>query len=105
MFSLGAYHNINEGKVGEDHKLGAEITRSCHEAYTRTQTKIGPEYFEFRNGKDFAVPYNGKHYLLRPGPSFFLLFIDYLFIYYLLIINLFGNIFLILTYFMINFSF
>lgn len=67
MFALGSYHNIDEDMKTDDIKLGADITESCHESYTRTQTKIGPEYFEFSDSRDFIVPSRAKHYLLRPG--------------------------------------
>ncbi|XP_033112615.1 mannosyl-oligosaccharide 1,2-alpha-mannosidase IA-like [Anneissia japonica] len=48
-------------------ELGAEITRTCHTAYDKTATKLGPEAFRFE-GKSEAVAMrqNEKYYILRP---------------------------------------
>ena len=48
-------------------RLGAEVTRTCHESYSRTATHLGPESFRFDNGNEaVAVMQREKGYLLRP---------------------------------------
>lgn len=48
MFSLGAKSSAHDQKRA-DHfmQLAADIANTCHESYTRTATKIGPETFWF----------------------------------------------------------
>ncbi|CDW58280.1 mannosyl oligosaccharide 1,2 alpha mannosidase [Trichuris trichiura] len=48
-------------------KLAQEITRTCHETYIRTATRLGPEAFSF-NDEAEAVTKNAneKYYILRP---------------------------------------
>ncbi|XP_055342948.1 mannosyl-oligosaccharide alpha-1,2-mannosidase IA-like [Paramacrobiotus metropolitanus] len=56
--------------------LGKEITRTCHETYTRTPTKLGPESFRFSDAAEaMATRANEKTYLLRPETfeSYFIL--------------------------------
>ncbi|XP_063712401.1 mannosyl-oligosaccharide 1,2-alpha-mannosidase IA-like isoform X2 [Symsagittifera roscoffensis] len=76
MFALGGYYNVhqNKGSTAVDKakneefiKLGADVTNTCHESYTRTATKIGPDSFHFE-GNNLATPTkaNEKQYLLRP---------------------------------------
>eukprot|EP00112_Aurelia_sp_Birch-Aquarium-sp1_P019897 Seg5010.1 transcript_id=Seg5010.1/GoldUCD/mRNA.D3Y31 product="Mannosyl-oligosaccharide 1 2-alpha-mannosidase IA" protein_id=Seg5010.1/GoldUCD/D3Y31 len=66
MFALGA-KGAPQGKADHYLELGKEITRTCHESYTRTATKIGPESFRFE-GPHEAIPLrmNEKYYILRP---------------------------------------
>merc|ERR1712137_281746 len=64
MYALGAQHGAVE-KI-EDHKAAADLTASCHQAYDRTQTKIGPETFEFTANDEFIVPQRSRYYILRP---------------------------------------
>ncbi|CAG2176126.1 unnamed protein product [Oppiella nova] len=48
-------------------QLGAELARTCHESYDRTDTKIGPESFRFsENVEAKAVRPNEKYYIQRP---------------------------------------
>merc|ERR1712137_896060 len=52
----GAQHGTVE-KI-EDHKAAAaDLTASCHQAYDRTQTKIGPETFEFTANDEVILSY------------------------------------------------
>lgn len=62
MFMLGS----NWGEDKENLELGLAITETCHLLYAGQATGIGPEVFNFREGMDWVVPVNGKHYLLRP---------------------------------------
>lgn len=64
MFALGA-----KGSKDEQHyiNLGAEVTRTCHESYSRSPLKLGPEAFGFTgNNEAVAVRSNEKYYILRP---------------------------------------
>jgi hypothetical protein len=45
--------------------LGKELTYTCHEFYTRQQTKLGPEEVRFSAGMDFYPQLT--EYILRPG--------------------------------------
>eukprot|EP00795_Rhopilema_esculentum_P017835 gene17835-9540_t len=66
MFALGSKGAPQE-LVEHQLELGKEITRTCHESYARTATKIGPEAFRFE-GPHEAIPLrmNEKYYILRP---------------------------------------
>jgi mannosyl-oligosaccharide alpha-1,2-mannosidase len=66
MYALGAVNSIDPGNEFEDIELAGDLTTSCHESYTRTATKIGPEAFEFIHS-EFSVPPRGAYYILRPG--------------------------------------
>uniref|UniRef100_A0A8C4E4U9 alpha-1,2-Mannosidase n=1 Tax=Dicentrarchus labrax TaxID=13489 RepID=A0A8C4E4U9_DICLA len=47
--------------------LAAEITHTCHESYTRSATKLGPEAFRFDGGGEAtATRLNDRYYILRP---------------------------------------
>ncbi|KAF3839430.1 hypothetical protein F7725_018147 [Dissostichus mawsoni] len=47
--------------------LAAEITHTCHESYTRSATKLGPEAFRFDSGGEAtATRLNDRYYILRP---------------------------------------
>ncbi|XP_055358994.1 mannosyl-oligosaccharide 1,2-alpha-mannosidase IA isoform X1 [Betta splendens] len=47
--------------------LAAEITHTCHESYTRTATKLGPEAFRFDGGAEAtATRLSDRYYILRP---------------------------------------
>ncbi|XP_075253941.1 mannosyl-oligosaccharide 1,2-alpha-mannosidase IA-like isoform X2 [Convolutriloba macropyga] len=78
MFALGGYYGIHVGRGMEEGAsesernrefldLGAQVTATCHESYTKTATKIGPDSFHFE-GTNVATPTKGneKQYLLRP---------------------------------------
>jgi len=64
MFALGA-----EGSSNSPHytQLGADLTNTCHEAYSRSNTKLGPGAFRFDgNNEARSVRQNEKYYILRP---------------------------------------
>ncbi|XP_068592064.1 mannosyl-oligosaccharide 1,2-alpha-mannosidase IA isoform X2 [Cebidichthys violaceus] len=47
--------------------LAAEITHTCHESYTRSATKLGPEAFRFDGGGEAtATRLSDRYYILRP---------------------------------------
>lgn len=47
--------------------LAAEITNTCHESYSRSATKLGPEAFRFDGGEEAtATRLSDRYYILRP---------------------------------------
>ncbi|XP_029306716.1 LOW QUALITY PROTEIN: mannosyl-oligosaccharide 1,2-alpha-mannosidase IA [Cottoperca gobio] len=47
--------------------LAAEITHTCHESYTRSATKLGPEAFRFDGSVEAtATRLSDRYYILRP---------------------------------------
>uniref|UniRef100_A0A8C7GDV6 alpha-1,2-Mannosidase n=1 Tax=Oncorhynchus kisutch TaxID=8019 RepID=A0A8C7GDV6_ONCKI len=47
--------------------LAAEITHTCHESYSRSATKLGPEAFRFDGGAEAtATRLSDRYYILRP---------------------------------------
>ena len=73
MFALGYIHEMND-HIDEDLELGADITKTCHESYDRQKTKIGPESFDMQAHREFQSL--GGYYILRPGNSYYFLFIS-----------------------------
>uniref|UniRef100_A0A7N9AUV3 alpha-1,2-Mannosidase n=1 Tax=Mastacembelus armatus TaxID=205130 RepID=A0A7N9AUV3_9TELE len=66
MIALGADGAPNE-KTGHQMEVAAEIARTCHESYTRTALKLGPEAFRFDGGVEaIATRQNEKYFILRP---------------------------------------
>ncbi|XP_066532587.1 mannosyl-oligosaccharide 1,2-alpha-mannosidase IA [Hoplias malabaricus] len=66
MIALGA-DGAPEDRTGHQMELAAEITRTCHESYTRTNLKLGPEAFRFDGGVEaIATRQNEKYFILRP---------------------------------------
>ncbi|XP_063079143.1 mannosyl-oligosaccharide 1,2-alpha-mannosidase IA-like [Engraulis encrasicolus] len=66
MIALGA-DGAPEGQTGRHMELAAEITRTCHESYARTNLKLGPEAFRFDGGVEaIATRQNEKYFILRP---------------------------------------
>ncbi|MGH0140831.1 UNVERIFIED_CONTAM: hypothetical protein FKN15_040210 [Acipenser sinensis] len=66
MFALGADGAPDE-KTGHHMELAAEIARTCHESYSRTTLKLGPEAFRFDGGVEaIATRQNEKYFILRP---------------------------------------
>ncbi|XP_072542424.1 mannosyl-oligosaccharide 1,2-alpha-mannosidase IA [Salminus brasiliensis] len=66
MIALGA-DGAPEDKTGHQMELAAEITRTCHESYARTNLKLGPEAFRFDGGVEaIATRQNEKYFILRP---------------------------------------
>lgn len=48
-------------------QVAKEITRTCHESYARTATKLGPEAFRFTEGVEArSLKSSEKYYILRP---------------------------------------
>ena len=67
MFALTSMNT--EGEESEHYlELGKELTRTCHESYDRTASKIGPEVMIFRGGRSFTPGTKAveKMYILRP---------------------------------------
>jgi len=74
MFALGSVNDATPN--ADDHlSVGADLTTSCHQAYDRTATHIGPETFEFTPNAEFIVPTQSRYYILRPEviESYFIL--------------------------------
>ncbi|XP_070705241.1 mannosyl-oligosaccharide 1,2-alpha-mannosidase IA [Pempheris klunzingeri] len=66
MIALGA-DGAPSDKTGHQMELAAEIARTCHESYTRTGLKLGPEAFRFDGGVEaIATRQNEKYFILRP---------------------------------------
>uniref|UniRef100_A0A8C9S1B4 alpha-1,2-Mannosidase n=1 Tax=Scleropages formosus TaxID=113540 RepID=A0A8C9S1B4_SCLFO len=66
MFALGA-DGAPGDKTGHQMELAAEIARTCHESYARTNLKLGPEAFRFDGGVEaIATRQNEKYFILRP---------------------------------------
>ncbi|KAF3703041.1 Mannosyl-oligosaccharide 1,2-alpha-mannosidase IA [Channa argus] len=66
MIALGADGAPSE-KTGHQMELAAEIARTCHESYSRTALKLGPEAFRFDGGVEaIATRQNEKYFILRP---------------------------------------
>ncbi|KAL4233112.1 hypothetical protein ACF0H5_007797 [Mactra antiquata] len=64
MFALGAEGSPDPARYL---KLGGEISHTCHEAYDRSDTKLGPEAFRFDgNTEAKSIRQNEKYYILRP---------------------------------------
>nr|XP_015204417.1 PREDICTED: mannosyl-oligosaccharide 1,2-alpha-mannosidase IC [Lepisosteus oculatus] len=66
MIAIGA-----EDGEAEKHQhymdLAGEITHTCHESYTRSTTKLGPEAFRFDSGSEaMATRLSDRYYILRP---------------------------------------
>lgn len=66
MIALGA-DGAPGDKTGHQMEQAAEIARTCHESYTRTALKLGPEAFRFDGGVEaIATRQNEKYFILRP---------------------------------------
>ncbi|XP_059585504.1 mannosyl-oligosaccharide 1,2-alpha-mannosidase IC isoform X1 [Alligator mississippiensis] len=66
MIALGAEHAGGEQKQ-QYMDLAAEITHTCHESYSRSDTKLGPEAFRFDSGTEAtATRLSERYYILRP---------------------------------------
>uniref|UniRef100_A0A8C0V9U9 alpha-1,2-Mannosidase n=1 Tax=Cyanistes caeruleus TaxID=156563 RepID=A0A8C0V9U9_CYACU len=66
MIALGAEHAAEERRQ-RHMELAAEITSTCHESYTRSDTKLGPEAFRFDAGSEaMATRLSERYYILRP---------------------------------------
>ncbi|XP_061756888.1 mannosyl-oligosaccharide 1,2-alpha-mannosidase IA isoform X1 [Nerophis ophidion] len=66
MIALGA-DGAPGDKTGHQMEQAAEIARTCHESYSRTALKLGPEAFRFDGGVEaIATRQNEKYFILRP---------------------------------------
>ncbi|KAM5247498.1 mannosyl-oligosaccharide 1,2-alpha-mannosidase IC isoform 2-T2 [Ctenodactylus gundi] len=66
MIALGA-EDAKEEKRDHYRELAAQITRTCHESYARSDTKLGPEAFWFNSGREaVATQLSESYYILRP---------------------------------------
>ncbi|XP_041649361.1 mannosyl-oligosaccharide 1,2-alpha-mannosidase IA isoform X1 [Cheilinus undulatus] len=66
MIGIGADDGVPE-KRQHYLDLAAEITHTCHESYTRSATKLGPEAFRFDAGAEAtATRLSDRYYILRP---------------------------------------
>ncbi|XP_006862338.1 PREDICTED: mannosyl-oligosaccharide 1,2-alpha-mannosidase IC [Chrysochloris asiatica] len=66
MISLGA-EDAKEEKRAHYRELAAQITKTCHESYARSDTKLGPEAFWFNSGREaVATQLSESYYILRP---------------------------------------
>ncbi|KAM8725923.1 mannosyl-oligosaccharide 1,2-alpha-mannosidase IA [Acanthopagrus schlegelii] len=66
MIALGA-DGAPSDKTGHQMEQAAEIARTCHESYSRTALKLGPEAFRFDGGVEaIATRQNEKYFILRP---------------------------------------
>jgi len=66
MYALAAHEEKDENSANWMN-IGAGITNTCHEAYDRTDTKLGPEAFRFSNAMEArALKQNERYYILRP---------------------------------------
>lgn len=65
MLSLGGYY-LGEPFQRRHMAMGKAITRTCHESYIRSSSKLGPETFRFTEDLEVEglVPETG--YFLRP---------------------------------------
>ncbi|XP_033083620.1 mannosyl-oligosaccharide 1,2-alpha-mannosidase IC isoform X1 [Trachypithecus francoisi] len=66
MIALGA-EDAKEEKRVHYRELAAQITKTCHESYARSDTKLGPEAFWFNSGREaMATQLSESYYILRP---------------------------------------
>ncbi|XP_003510705.4 mannosyl-oligosaccharide 1,2-alpha-mannosidase IC isoform X1 [Cricetulus griseus] len=66
MIALGA-EDAKKEKRAYYRELAAQITRTCHESYDRSDTKLGPEAFWFNFGREaVATQLSESYYILRP---------------------------------------
>ncbi|XP_017711629.1 PREDICTED: mannosyl-oligosaccharide 1,2-alpha-mannosidase IC isoform X1 [Rhinopithecus bieti] len=66
MIALGA-EDAKEEKRVHYRELAAQITKTCHESYARSDTKLGPEAFWFNSGREaVATQLSESYYILRP---------------------------------------
>ncbi|KAM4567468.1 mannosyl-oligosaccharide 1,2-alpha-mannosidase IA [Fundulus diaphanus] len=66
MIGIGADDGAQE-KRQHYLDLAAEITHTCHESYTRSTTRLGPEAFRFDSGAEAtATRLSDRYYILRP---------------------------------------
>eukprot|EP00026_Physarum_polycephalum_P016664 Phypoly_transcript_17627.p1 GENE.Phypoly_transcript_17627~~Phypoly_transcript_17627.p1 ORF type:complete len:238 (+),score=36.03 Phypoly_transcript_17627:73-786(+) len=73
LFALAAHHNASND-VDLYMTIGKELTYTCHEFYTQTDTQLGPEEVAFRPNFNY-FPISEKYYL-RPETieSYFVLY-------------------------------
>jgi len=66
MYAL-ASHTENDKNSDRWMDIGKGITNTCHEAFDRSDTKLGPEAFRFSDAVEArALKQNERYYILRP---------------------------------------
>ncbi|XP_062055131.1 mannosyl-oligosaccharide 1,2-alpha-mannosidase IC-like isoform X2 [Lepus europaeus] len=66
MIALGA-EEAEETERAHYRELAAQITKTCHESYARSDTKLGPEVFWFVSSREAMAIYGRESsYTLRP---------------------------------------
>nr|XP_051676125.1 mannosyl-oligosaccharide 1,2-alpha-mannosidase IC [Oryctolagus cuniculus] len=66
MIALGT-EEAKETKRAHYRELAAQITKTCHESYARSDTKLGPEVFWFKSSREaMAIYARESSYTLRP---------------------------------------
>lgn len=66
MIGIGA-EDAPEGQKQHYLDLADQITHTCHESYSRSATKLGPEAFRFDGGAEAtATRLSDRYYILRP---------------------------------------
>lgn len=66
LLGLGA-HTLKNDHAARYMEIAEGITRTCHESYDRTATKLGPESFKFTDAVEAkAVRTADKYYIQRP---------------------------------------
>ncbi|XP_011177353.1 mannosyl-oligosaccharide alpha-1,2-mannosidase IA isoform X2 [Zeugodacus cucurbitae] len=66
LYALAASTRQNQ-HANKFMEIGKGLTNTCHESYTRTPTKLGPEAFRFSDAAEArALKSQEKYYILRP---------------------------------------
>ena len=67
MLALGSLNHSLPEQQKRHMQIAANVTSTCHESYTRPDTKVGPESFRFTNEVEArAVRPGERYYMLRP---------------------------------------
>ena len=68
MFALGSheYGGVTLPKRESHLRLGADVTRTCHEMYARSPSGLAPESVGFETNKDVEMSFKSKYDLIRP---------------------------------------
>lgn len=66
LFGLAA-DTLNNNWSEQYMEIAKGITKTCHQSYDNTYTKLGPESFRFNEGVEAkALKSQEKYYILRP---------------------------------------
>ena len=67
MYGLAAHNTEKDNHSARWMSIAAGITNTCHESYTRSDTKLGPATFRFSSAVEArTLRQNEKYYILRP---------------------------------------